>query len=160
MIPFGVAASAPEPQVTEARVAPAARDNLIRLATRALWDADNDFRAGHAHVAVAGYERVLNILAQDPAADTENRDGLQCRLQALYALGVTLGQLSGQDAARQAALKSALEVLDRLRALNPTDAALPALANQISLAASQAVPLKERTDIARGLMLPWEAPSP
>ncbi|HEY2228665.1 MAG TPA: hypothetical protein VGI22_13185 [Xanthobacteraceae bacterium] len=160
MIPFGVAASAPEAQVTEARVAPAARDNLIRLATRALWDADNDFRAGHAHVAVAGYERVLNILAQDPAADTENRDGLQCRLQALYALGVTLGQLSGQDAARQAALKSALEVLDRLRALNPTDAALPALANQISLAASQAVPLKERTDIARGLMLPWEAPSP
>jgi hypothetical protein len=160
MHPFGVADSSREAEGAPPRVASAARDTSIRLATRALWNADNDFRAGRCDVAVAGYERVLNILARDPANAADNPDELQCRLQALYALGVTLGPLAGQDAARRAALKSALEVLDRLRALNPTDAALPALANQISLAASQAVPPKERGDIARGLTLPWEAPSP
>jgi hypothetical protein len=133
---------------------------LIRVATRALWDADNDFRAGHCDVAVAGYQHALTILGQDPAASADNRDGLQCRLQALYGLAAALGRLGGRDAERQATLHSALEVLERLRALNPNDAALPAMANQISLAASQAVPPKERGDIARGLTLPWEAPSP
>jgi hypothetical protein len=149
MLPFGVASSPREAQVTDARVAPAARDNLIRVATRTLWNADNDFRAGRCNVALAGYERVLDILATDPAADAENRDELQCRLQALYALAATLGRLAGKDAERRAALKTALGVLERLRALNPNDAALPELANQISLAASQAVVPKEKGDIAR-----------
>jgi hypothetical protein len=160
MIPFGAADRAREAELTPPRPAPAARDTLIRLATRELWNAANDLRAGHPDVAVAGYERVLAILGQDSAADAENRDGWQCRLQALYGLAAALGRLGGRDVERQAALHAALEVLERLRALNPNDAALAALANQISLTASQAVPPKEGTDVAPGGMLPGEAPSP
>jgi hypothetical protein len=156
MIPFGLAGSARETPVAPTQIAPAARDNLIRVATRTLWNADNDFRAGHCDVALAGYERVLSILAQDSAAVVESRDELQCRLQALYALAATFGRLTGKDAERRAALTSALEVLDRLRALHPNDAALSALASQISLAEAQ-------SGIApglRGRMPPWEARLP
>jgi hypothetical protein len=128
MLPFGVANSSGAAALTPARVAPAARDTMIRLAARALWNADNDFRVGRSDVAVAGYERVLKILAQDPPADAASQDELQCRLQALCALAAALEALADRDAERQAALRSALEVLDRLRVLNPNDAALPALA--------------------------------
>jgi hypothetical protein len=129
---------------------------VILVATRTLWNADNDFRAGRCDVALAGYERVLNILAQDAAADAESRDQLQCRLQALYAIAATFERLTGRDAERRAALMSALEVLDRLRALHPNDAALSALASQISLA-------EAGSGIApglRGLTPPWEARLP
>jgi len=160
MNPFGLADRAREPELTPPRTAPAARDTLIRVATRALWNADNDLRAGRPDVAVAGYERVLNILAQDSAAGAENRDGWQCRLQALCGLAAALERVGGRDAERQATLHSALEVLERLCALNPNDAALSALAHQISLAASQADPPQEGTDVAPGAVLPREAPSP
>jgi hypothetical protein len=159
MIPFGAADSSTDAQATPARVAPAARANLIRVATRALWDADNDFRAGHCDVAVAGYQHALTILGQDPAASADNRDGLQCRLQALYGLAAALESLTGRDAERQVALRSALEILDRLRALNPNDAALPELASRISLAASQAVMHEAQCTISPGSVPAWDARS-
>jgi hypothetical protein len=138
MLPFGLADSDRVAAAARVRVLQDAQGTAIQLATRALWNADNDLRAGHMDSAVAGYGRVLEILDQDSPAETENKDNLQCRFQAFYALARTYGRLAGGDAERQVALQSALDVLERLRALNPVDSALPTLAARISLAANPA----------------------
>jgi hypothetical protein len=138
MVPFGVADSGREAPVAPVRIPQDARATAIQLATRALWNADNDLRVGHTDSAVAGYGRVLELLDQDSAAEAENLDNLQCRFQAFYALAKTYERLPGKATERQVALRSALEVLERLSALNPVDLALPTLAARISLAANPA----------------------
>jgi hypothetical protein len=134
MLPFGVADSDRVAAAARVRVVQDAQATAIQFAIRALWNADNDLRAGHIDSAAAGYGRVLEILDQDSPAEAENEDNLQCRFQALYALAKTHGRLAGRDAERLVALQSALDVLERLRALNPVDSALPTLAARISLA--------------------------
>jgi hypothetical protein len=144
MVPFGIADTGREDPPAPIRFPSAIAATAIRLATRTLWNADNDIRVGHADAAIAGYERVLKILTQGPAADAKSQDGLQCAFQALYGLADAYERLGGTGAKREATLRSALNVLDQLRALNPTDAAFPVLAARISLAVGQTPSPKEK----------------
>ena len=57
MVPFGVADCGCEAAPASIRFPPAIAANAIRLATRTLWNADNDIRAGHAEQGSSGHHR-------------------------------------------------------------------------------------------------------